>query len=295
MKTLPQTIGTQADPDAVVPGLHVSRRRARDRTEVLGCEIDRLDFQQTIAVCDEAIRSRAYMQHMAINVAKLVAMQDDAQLRDIIAACDLVTADGLPVVWLSRLMGDPLPMRVAGIDLMHGLLKLSAARGYGVYVLGAKPDILQLAVNRMREQYPGLRLAGYRDGYYTDEEEAEVAAEIGRARPDILMVAMSSPRKEYFLGRYRDEMAVPFVMGVGGAIDVVAGITKRAPLIMQRLGLEWLFRLLQEPRRLSGRYFRTNCRFLLLVAGELRRREAEVVGAQRAKLRPVRVNADDSD
>jgi N-acetylglucosaminyldiphosphoundecaprenol N-acetyl-beta-D-mannosaminyltransferase len=243
--------------------------RGDRRTEVLGCRIDRIDLAQTVAVCEDAIRARRFTQHMAINVAKLMAMRSDGQLREGVERCELVTADGQPVVWASHLLGDPLPMRVAGIDLMQALLARAAVKGYRVYILGARRDILVRAVAHIRDQHPGIVLAGYRDGYYANEEEGAVAAAIAAARPDILLVAMSSPRKEYFLMRYGPTLGVPFVMGVGGAIDVVAGVTRRAPVALQRSGLEWLFRLAQEPRRLGRRYLTTNTRFLVLVTREV--------------------------
>ncbi|MGA2926211.1 MAG: WecB/TagA/CpsF family glycosyltransferase [Solirubrobacteraceae bacterium] len=239
------------------------------RTEILGCQIDPVDLEQALAVCEDAIRSGGLTQHMAINVAKLVAMQDDERLRHSVSQCELVTADGQPVVWASRLLRAPLPARVAGIDLMGGLLVRAAQRGYRVYILGARAEVLERAVGRMRTAHPGLELAGYRDGYFADADEAEVASAIAQAHADILFVAISSPRKEYFLARHRETLGVPFVMGVGGAIDIYAGITRRAPELLQRIGLEWLFRLAQEPRRLFGRYLRSNTRFIVLLSREL--------------------------
>lgn len=239
------------------------------RAEVLGCRIDRVDLAEAVAVCEEAIRRRRFTQHMAINVAKLMAMRGDEELRRGIERCELITADGQPVVWASRLLGDPLPMRVAGIDLMEALLTRAAVTGYRVYILGARPETLLVAMARIRERYPGIVLVGCRDGYYADAEEPAVAAAIAELRPDILFVAMSSPRKEYFLMHHGPALGVPFVMGVGGAIDVLAGMTRRAPVAMQRSGLEWLFRFAQEPRRLGPRYASTNTRFVALLSREL--------------------------
>jgi N-acetylglucosaminyldiphosphoundecaprenol N-acetyl-beta-D-mannosaminyltransferase len=219
----------------------------------------------TLEAIERAIARGLYTQHMAINAAKLVAMHDDPKLSEIIDGCGLVNADGQSVVWASRLLGDPLPERVAGIDLMDALLELAERRGYSVYFLGARSDVLQQAVARLRERYPQLHVAGARDGYFTDDEAPGVCKTIRASGADVLFVAMSSPRKEYFLGEYGPELGVPFVMGVGGSIDVMAGMTRRAPAAWQRLGLEWLFRLLQEPRRLFRRYAITNTRFIALV------------------------------
>lgn len=239
------------------------------RADILGCAIDRLDMRDTLAAVEDAIAERRYTQHMAINAAKLVTMEHDERLREIVAACELVSADGQSVVWASRLLRDPLPERVAGIDLMHALVELAERRGYRVYFLGAKADVLERAVERLRERHPRLVVAGARDGYFGEDEEADVAAAIRASRADIVFVAMSSPRKEYFLGAHGAGLGAPFVMGVGGSIDVVAGVTRRAPVLWQRLGLEWLFRLLQEPRRMFRRYAVTNARFALLLGRAL--------------------------
>jgi N-acetylglucosaminyldiphosphoundecaprenol N-acetyl-beta-D-mannosaminyltransferase len=220
---------------------------------------------EAVARCEDFIHSGSVAQHLAVNAAKLVAMHDDARLWEVARQCDLVTADGQAVVWASRILGDPLPARVAGIDLMDRLLERAEKKGYSVYILGAAEDVLQRAVERIRARYPRVSLLGYGNGYFREAEEPAIVQEIADLRPDILFVGLSTPRKELFLEAYRQVMGVPFVMGVGGAIDVVAGRTRRAPLLLQRLGLEWLFRFLQEPRRLLHRYTVTNMRFALLL------------------------------
>jgi N-acetylglucosaminyldiphosphoundecaprenol N-acetyl-beta-D-mannosaminyltransferase len=155
---------------------------------------------------------------------------------------------------------------------MHRLLELAERKGYRVYFLGARADVLARALERLRAQHPDLVVAGSRDGYFSDEESDVVAAGIREAEPDLLFVAMSSPRKEYWVAEHSEDLGVPFVMGVGGALDVVAGTARRAPRWAQRIGLEWFFRFLQEPRRLFGRYARTNSVFVWLVARELVRK-----------------------
>ena len=243
-----------------------------DRAEVAGCRIDRLDMAGTVARCEELIATPGVAQHVAINAAKLVAMQEDPELREIIEECEVVSADGQSIVWASRILGDPLPTRVAGIDLMQELLAVGERRGYAVYLLGARQEVLEQALERIHAHHPDLRVAGSRNGYFSDDEAAVVAEQIRAARPDILFVAISSPKKEYWLSRYGRQLEVPFVMGVGGSVDVLAGRTQRAPRLLQRVGLEWAYRLAQEPRRLFRRYLVTNARFVLLVAAELRAR-----------------------
>jgi N-acetylglucosaminyldiphosphoundecaprenol N-acetyl-beta-D-mannosaminyltransferase len=236
------------------------------RANILGCEIDRLDMAQTVERCRELIESGGVSQHVAINAAKLVAMADDPKLREVVRRCSLVNADGQAVIWASLLLGDPLPARVAGIDLMQELLALASQRGYRVYILGARQNVLERAVARIRDRHPDVDLVGFRDGYFSGDDDARVAAEIAACEPDVLFVAMSSPRKEYFLGTYGSCIQAPLVMGVGGSIDVIAGVKRRAPKPMQAAGLEWLFRMIQEPRRMFPRYARTNGRFVWLVA-----------------------------
>jgi len=237
----------------------------RDAAQVLGCRIDRLDMETTVRRIRDAIDRREYVQHVSINAAKLIVMRDDEDLRRIVDGCGLANADGQAVVWASRLLGDPLPARVAGVDLMFELLALAEERGYRPYILGAAADVLEQAVERLRARHPRLDLAGWHDGYFASHQQSEVAREIRDSGADILFVAISSPAKEEFLATYGADLGVPFVMGVGGAVDIVAGVTRRAPETWQRLGVEWLYRLLQEPRRMFTRYATTNLRFIALV------------------------------
>jgi N-acetylglucosaminyldiphosphoundecaprenol N-acetyl-beta-D-mannosaminyltransferase len=169
------------------------------------------------------------------------------------------------------LLGHRLPARIAGVDLMEALLAHAASRGYSVYLLGARPQVVAACVARARERYPALRVAGFRDGYFQRGEEGDVVAAIRAARPDILFLGFGTPAKEYFMHRRHRELEVPFVMGVGGTFDVLAGLVPRAPRWMQRSGLEWAFRLAQEPRRMWRRYLLGNTRFAALVLRDLMR------------------------
>lgn len=247
--------------DSAVSAADARTSPTADRALVLGCPIDRLDMAGTVERCRQIIEKGDFGQHMAINAAKLVAMHEDPKLREVVVACDVINADGQAVVWASRAVGDRLPSRVAGIDLMGELLGLAESNGYRVYILGAHDYVLRDAVRRLLDLHPRLQLAGYRHGYFHDSESERVCQQIRASGADILFVAMTSPRKEYFLGKYGEASGVRLAMGVGGAIDVVAGVTRRAPMVMQRTGLEWLFRLLQEPKRLARRYLTTNVRF----------------------------------
>jgi N-acetylglucosaminyldiphosphoundecaprenol N-acetyl-beta-D-mannosaminyltransferase len=240
--------------------------------DVVGIGIDALTTDETLELAAATVEERGFAQHVCVNAAKVVAIRRDPALHSIVERCEIVSADGQSVVWASRLLGRPLPERVNGTELMYRLFALAEERGWSVYVLGAKADVLEQALERMRTDHPALQIAGARDGYFADAEAGAVAAEIAAATPDLLFVAISSPRKERFLGEHGRALGVPFVMGVGGSIDIVAGVTRRAPKWMRNAGLEWLYRLVQEPRRLGRRYLVTNMQFTALVARELARR-----------------------
>jgi N-acetylglucosaminyldiphosphoundecaprenol N-acetyl-beta-D-mannosaminyltransferase len=239
------------------------------RARVLGCEIDALDLDATADLCAEVVTHGLRATHVSVNAAKLVSMRDDPRMREIITNSEIVSADGQAIVWAAKLLGSRLPGRVAGIDLMEKLLALAADAHWRVYLLGAEQRVLDLAIERIRERYPSLEVCGSHHGYFSHADEPTILRSIEKARPDLVFVAMSSPRKEYWIARHRERLAVPLVMGVGGALDVLAGKTRRAPMFMRRVGLEWLFRLAQEPRRLFARYLLTNLRFLGLLGRAL--------------------------
>lgn len=240
-----------------------------DTVRVARVPIHAVDLQTALARVDEFIAARTPHYNIAINAAKVVEFQADAALRDAIEAAHLRTADGQAVVWAARLLGRPLPTRVAGSDLMEALLAHAARRGYSVYLLGAREDIVRACATKAQALHPSLRIAGYRDGYFRPEDEADVVEAIRSTRPDILFLGFGTPAKEYFMHRHYRALDVPFVMGVGGTFDVFAGLVARAPRWMQRAGLEWAFRLGQEPRRMWKRYLVGNTRFTWIIAREL--------------------------
>jgi N-acetylglucosaminyldiphosphoundecaprenol N-acetyl-beta-D-mannosaminyltransferase len=240
--------------------------------ELLGVPIADRTMAQAVAEIGAAIESRTPLHIGVVNAAKIVNMRQDAQLRASVLESDLILADGMSVVWASWILGSRLPERVAGIDLMHGMLRLADERHYRVFCLGAEEDVLQKTVARIREDYPGAVIAGSRNGYFGAGDEAALAAHIAASRPDMLFVAMTSPKKENFLARWSATMNVPVCHGVGGSFDVMAGKVQRAPQLWQRLGLEWLYRVKQEPGRLWKRYLVTNALFCQLVIADLLRR-----------------------
>jgi len=236
---------------------------------LFGVPIDALTMAQAVERCRAAVADGEYLPIGVVNAAKVVHMRHDPQLRRAVTGCRMVLADGQSVVWASHLLHEPLPERVAGIDLFQELLAAAAQHGYRVYFLGARPEVLTAALREVTRSYPGITIAGARDGYFPAADERRVAGEIKRSRADLLFVGMSSPRKELFLSRWGPATGVRVAHGVGGSFDVLAGVTKRAPVAWQRSGSEWLYRLLQEPRRLGPRYVKTNLAFMGVVAHEV--------------------------
>ncbi|MFO7817406.1 MAG: WecB/TagA/CpsF family glycosyltransferase [Desulfovibrionales bacterium] len=243
------------------------------RHDLMGCPVDAFDMQATIEEAEKYIKNRKTCQHVVVNVAKFVAMQNDENLKKIISNCDIINADGMPLVWASKILGNPLPGRVAGVDLFQKLVAVCAAKGYKPYFFGARPRVVEKMVDVFQKKHPGLNVAGYRNGYFSSDEEQQIAEKIRKSNADMLFVGFSSPMKERFLNRWMPLMQVPFCMGVGGSFDIVAGKTRRAPLWMQNIGMEWFYRILQEPKRMWKRYAKTNPVFIWMVLQELVRKD----------------------
>ncbi len=228
-----------------------------DRSRVLGVAIDRVTRSEALARLDEFVREGRPRQVATVNLDFLRLAQRDTGFFAALAGADLVVADGMPVVWLSRLAGAPLPERVAGIDLVDDCAALAAERGYGVYLLGAAPGVASTAAAALRRRYPRLRIVGTLSPPawpFAAEMDAELVASVREARPEMLFVALGAPRQDLWLAAHLHELGVPVCIGVGGSFDLLAGRLRRAPGWMQRHGLEWLFRLAQEPGRLWRRY-----------------------------------------
>jgi N-acetylglucosaminyldiphosphoundecaprenol N-acetyl-beta-D-mannosaminyltransferase len=238
------------------------------RTNFLGSPIDLLTFDETVALAVEAMLTRKPVQHVAINVAKLVKMRSDAELRRDVTESHIIGIDGAGIVIGARALGIKVPERVAGIDLMQRLLAICSVQHFRPYFFGARRSVLERAIKNAYRYWPGLELAGCSDGYFGQEEEAEIVENIQKSRADCLFIGIPTPRKERFLHRYRDDLGVPFIMGVGGSFDVLAGHVSRAPRGMQRAGLEWLYRVYQEPKRMWWRYFSTNAVYAGLLGKE---------------------------
>ncbi|KJC50137.1 WecB/TagA/CpsF family glycosyltransferase [Bradyrhizobium sp. LTSP857] len=236
------------------------------RASFLGCPVDLLTMAETVELARNAMRTRRRLQHVALNVAKFINMRSDPMLAADVANSDVVSIDGMGILWGARALGLPATSRVTGVDLLIELLAVCAQNGFKPYFLGATPAVLRQAMEHACERHPSLVFAGLHDGYFKRDQETEVVRDIQSSGADCLFIGMPTPRKERFLAAHRDDLGVPFIMGVGGGFDILAGAVQRAPIKIQKLGLEWLYRIYQEPGRMWWRYARTNTLFAGILA-----------------------------
>ena len=232
----------------------------------LNIPIDALTMSQTLEKVENAITLNKQIHHTVVNAGKVVMMQTDKELEKSVIDADIINADGQAIVWAANLLGYKLPERVSGIDLMEELVKRSFEKGYKCYFFGATEEVVTKLVNIYKKQYSENIIAGYRNGYFEKGDEEQIAKQIAESGANMLFVAITSPKKEIFLNTYKKQLQnVNFIMGVGGSFDVIAGKVNRAPLWMQNAGLEWLYRVLQEPKRMWKRYLVGNSKFIYLV------------------------------
>jgi N-acetylglucosaminyldiphosphoundecaprenol N-acetyl-beta-D-mannosaminyltransferase len=238
------------------------------RINILNIPVDNYTMAQTIELIHQNIVNNVITHHVVVNAAKLVNAQKDQELKESIIKSDIINADGQSVVWASAFLGKRLKERVAGIDLMINLVEMAHKKGYKIFLLGATEEVLGKIVEKYTAMYGPSLIAGYRNGYFKKDEELDVAKQIGESGAQLLFVAITSPKKEIFLNQYKNIIKIPFIMGVGGSFDVIAGKTKRAPVWMQKAGLEWFYRVIQEPKRMWKRYLVGNSAFIYLVFKE---------------------------
>ena len=239
------------------------------KVKLFNIEIDALSMSQTLDIVEDAVANDKHIHHTVVNAGKIVLMQEDKELEKSVNEADLINADGQAVVWASKMLGSPLPERVSGIDLMEKLVKRSFEKGYRCYFLGAEEDVVSNLITLYKKKYSNNVIAGYRNGYFKKSDEKRIAKVISQSNANILFVAITSPKKEIFLNTYKKELKnINFIMGVGGSFDVIAGKVNRAPKWMQDIGFEWLYRVIQEPRRMFMRYLVGNTKFIYLVLKE---------------------------
>ena len=218
------------------------------RRYILGLPVDPLPLEDAINRVAGAIADRRPMQIVTLNAEMAMQAGEDPELGEVIQACGLVVPDGSGVVWALRRQGVSTP-KVPGVELVEAMAAVGARQGWKIYFLGAKPGVAAEAAAVLAARYPDLRIVGARDGYFKAEDEPALLAEIKEAAPDILLVALGVPRQEKWIAQHQKALGVPVAMGVGGSFDVFAGHVQRAPEAFQKLHLEWLFRLMQEPWR----------------------------------------------
>ncbi|GAB7389228.1 WecB/TagA/CpsF family glycosyltransferase [Bacillaceae bacterium] len=219
------------------------------RVRVLGIPFARMTMLETVQWIASRIRAGDKLQIVTANPEIVMAAQKNGELFSLLQRVSLVTPDGIGVVWAAKTLGAPLPERVAGYDLLHELMKRANEEQWRVYLFGASADANEQAARKLQEQYPGARIVGRRDGYFREEDEPSIVADINEKKPHLLFVALGAPKQELWIARHWHELNVNAAMGVGGSFDVLAGLVKRAPLLWQKLNLEWLYRLLSQPSR----------------------------------------------
>jgi len=236
-----------------------------NRINLLNFEIDAITLNEVIDIIFNNIDKKIKSYVFFINALKVYQLDKNAELRNAMKEFNFLLADGVPIVWISKLFNKPLPGRVNGTDLFEKLIAEAEVRGKMVYFFGSTQENIEKLIDVIRKKHPNLKIAGYRNGYFNKNEENEIVDEINKSKADILFLGFSSPKKELWAYKYKDKLEISVVQGVGGSFDVVAGVIKRAPVWMQKNGLEWLYRVLKEPRRMFKRYFVTNCYFILKV------------------------------
>ena len=217
----------------------------------LGVKVHRVDFAAALDAIRGFIRSGKPHIIVTADASGIVLAQRDEEYRRIVNNADLVTPDSMGILWGARKLGAPLIERVCGVDIARALCEISGQEDFSVFFLGAAPGVAESAADNLKSEFPGLRVAGVHDGYFGPDEDAEVVAKVRESGAKVLLVAMGIPKQEKWIAAHLNELGVCVAMGVGGSFDVFSGKVKRAPLWMQRRGLEWLYRLVSNPRKIG--------------------------------------------
>lgn len=218
---------------------------------ILGLRVNRVSMDQALEAIAEFIAERSPRHVVTADASMAIIARGDKDLHAIVEHADLVTPDGAGILWASKLLGFPLHHKVSGVDMVGRLCELSAERGYRLYFLGAAPGVAEAAAEKLRLKFPGAQIVGVHDGYFTKEQEPALLDEIAAAMPDVLLVAFGIPKQEKWIEAHKAAIGVPVSIGIGGSFDVYSGLVQRAPLWMQRNGLEWLHRLSKNPKKIG--------------------------------------------
>lgn len=216
---------------------------------IYGIPFSKLNLDETVRLLTTAIEARTPTHVITANPIMIMAAVDDPNYARMMLKADLIVPDGAGVVWAAKHAGNPVAERVTGIELLNKLMEQGEKRHWKVYLLGTTQEIIEAAAEKLQLQYPQVRIVGCRNGFFTAEQDDEVIAEIRQAAPDLLFVARGADTQEPWIVKHKKGLNVPLIMGVGGSFDVISGRLKRAPSVFQKLRLEWLYRLMQEPKR----------------------------------------------
>lgn len=219
------------------------------RLEILGVGIDKVNSREVLQQIGQFIASGKPHQIVTANAEIIYQASKNDKMKTVINAAQMVTADGSGVVWASRQLGQPLQQRVTGIDLVNSICQQSAKDKWKIYILGSAPGVAATAANNIQNKFPGCNIIGTHHGYFDSEEEKQIIAELEQLKPDVLFVALGAPKQEYWIADHLPQLQIPVAMGIGGSMDVLSGNVKRAPKWMQKMSLEWLYRLLIQPTR----------------------------------------------
>ena len=220
-----------------------------DHLCILGCRLHLADMEQSLSTIRRFVEEGTPHHVVTANAEMVYAAFREEPLREVINRAHLVTLDGAGVVWAARFLGYEAKERVTGIDLTMALPELASKEKWRMYLLGAKPGVAEEAARRLTGEFPGLKIVGTYHGYFSPEQNARVVENVREARPHLLLVALGAPYQEYWINRNLSHLEVPVSLGIGGSLDVISGRVTRAPEVLIRLNLEWLYRLAREPRR----------------------------------------------
>jgi N-acetylglucosaminyldiphosphoundecaprenol N-acetyl-beta-D-mannosaminyltransferase len=239
-----------------------------EEIRAFGVKIHPLRKQEFVDYIEESIDQKKKIVQSGINASSIVELRQSERLLQAYNNSDLINIDGMPVLWALRILGYKIHERVACPDLFEALLELAQTKKYSIFLFGAKEKNITQAVENIKKQYPSIIISGFRNGYFSEADESSIVQMINRSKTELLFLGMPSPQKEIFVEKYKLQLHVNYILGVGGFFDIVSGSIKRAPLWMQNIGLEWFYRFIQEPERLLGRYFKGNLIFVYMVIKE---------------------------
>lgn len=238
------------------------------RIQILNTTIDVLSVKETIELVEKYVQTKTPLHLMGVNADKINEVNQNDLMKKIVNSCGIINADGASVVLASKYLKKKLPERVAGVDLMMDLVELSEKKNYSIYLLGAKQEVVEKTKEVLLDKYPKLNILGIQNGYFKDDEWQNISENLKTLKPDFVFVGITSPKKEYLIEFLQNDGNNSVFMGVGGSFDVISGNIPRAPKWMQKMNLEWLFRVMQEPRRLFKRYFVGNIKFIKAIIHE---------------------------